>query len=211
MNNTHAVKKPNNDVLVKYHFYAFQAQYKDLFLKDLTTKIEEIKGDMITSQKSVIQLPGDLLYMKSKELDSVQRTVKTAVKNSVQAEIKTYVLSKSSYSSASTFTAENLKKVVKNVAVEEDRSRNVLIFGLKEDTGEKLNDKICEVFEQMAEKPSFEAARIGNISDEKPRAVKIQFGNSSTIHQILIVKFTSINFFTSKVSVLISNISCILY
>ena len=187
MNITHAVKKPNKDVLVKYHFYAFQAQYKDLFLKDLTTKIEEIKGDMITSQKSVIQLPGDLLYMKSKELDSVQRTVRTAVKNSVQAEIKTYVLSKSSYSSASTFTAENLKKVVQNVAVEEDRSRNVLIFGLKEDTGEKLNDKICEVFEQMAEKPRFEAVRIGNISDEKPRDVKIQFGNFSTIHQILIV------------------------
>ena len=189
MNITHAVKKPNKDVLVKYHFYACQAQYKNLFLKDLTTKIEEMKGDTITSQKSVIQLPGELLDMKSKELDSVQRTVKTAVKNSVQAEIKskTYVLSNSSHSSASTFTAENLKKVVQNVAVEEDRSRNVLIFGLKEDTGEKLNDKICEVFEQMAEKPRFEAVRIGNISDEKPRAVKIQFGNSSTIHQILIV------------------------
>ena len=51
-------------------------QYKDLFLK-ATTKIEEMKSDMINTQKSVIQ--GKLLDMESKELDSVQRTVKTAV------------------------------------------------------------------------------------------------------------------------------------
>ena len=126
--------------------------------------------------------------IKTKELDSVQRTVKTVVENTVQAEIKSYsaAVSKHSPSSASTFTAENLKKVVQNVVAEEDRSRNVLIFGLKEDAGEKLCDKICDVFEQMAEKPRFEAARIGNKVAEKHRADKVSFGNSSTVHQILI-------------------------
>ena len=39
-----------------------------------------MKSDMINTQKSVIQ--GKPLDMESKELDSVQRTVKTAVENS---------------------------------------------------------------------------------------------------------------------------------
>ena len=182
-------KKPNKDVFVKQLFEVFQGvnHYKEIFL-NTATKLDEIKSDMINTQKSVIQLQGELLDIKTKELDSVQRTVKTAVENTVQAEIKSYsaAVSKHSPSSASTFTAENLKKVVQNVVAEEDRSRNVLIFGLKEDAGEKLCDKICDVFEQMAEKPRFEAARIGNKVAEKHRAVKVSFGNSSTVHQILI-------------------------
>ena len=35
---------------------------------------------MINAQKSVIQLQGELLDIKTKELESVHRTVKTAVK-----------------------------------------------------------------------------------------------------------------------------------
>ena len=46
-------------------------------------KIEEMKNDMFNSQKSVIQLQGEFLDIKAKELDSVQRTVKTAVENTI--------------------------------------------------------------------------------------------------------------------------------
>ena len=49
-------------------------------------------------------------------------TVKTAVQNTVQAVSTT----------APVLTEESLKKVVQNAVSEEDRSRNVLIFGLKE-------------------------------------------------------------------------------
>ena len=64
----------------------------------------------------MLRKQGELLDIKTKELDSVQRTVKTAVENIAQAEIKSYsaAVSKHSPSSASTFTVENLKKVVQN-------------------------------------------------------------------------------------------------
>ena len=84
----------------------------------------------------------ELLDKRTEELDSVQRTVKTTVENTVQAEFQSYsaVVSKYSPSSAPIFTPENLKNVVRNVVSEEDRSRNVLIFGLKETDEEKLCD-----------------------------------------------------------------------
>ena len=62
----------------------------------------------------------------------------------------------------------------------------MLIFGLKEDAGEKLGKKLCDVFEQMAEKLRLEAARLENKDAEKHRAVKVSFGSFSTVHQILI-------------------------
>ena len=80
---------------------------------NMGTKLDEMKSDMINAQKSVIRLQGELLDIKTIELDSVQRavSVRTAVEDTVQAEIKSYSAaeSKHSPSSASTFTAENLK------------------------------------------------------------------------------------------------------
>ena len=58
---------------------------------------------------------------------------------------------------------------------------SVLIFGLKEDAGDKHGDKICGVFEQMAEKPRLKAARIRNIAAEKRRAVNLSFGRYSRL------------------------------
>ena len=60
-------KKLYKDVLVKHLFDDFQdiVGYKDLFLK-ATTKMEEMKSVMINAQKSVIQLQGELLDIKTR-------------------------------------------------------------------------------------------------------------------------------------------------
>ena len=62
----------------------------------------------------------------------------------------------------------------------------------------------------MAEKPCFEAARIGNIFAVKPKAVKVSFGNSSTVHQILVKAkeislFQNCAYFTGSVAVGVCN------
>ena len=85
------------------------------------------------------------------------------------------VLSKDCPSSAPTFTPENLNNVVRNVVSEEDRSRNVLIFGLKETDEEKLCDKVDVIFQQIEAKPRFEAIRVGRKSADKTRPVKVSF------------------------------------
>ena len=83
--------KPNKDVSVNHLFDAFPGivHFKHDFLS-VNRKIEEMKSEMINAQKSVIWLREELLDKKTEELDSVQRTVKTTVENTVQAEIQSY-------------------------------------------------------------------------------------------------------------------------
>ena len=58
---------------------------------------------------------------------------------------------------------------------EEDRSRNVIIFGLKiNDTDEEhLTERVDELFQQIELKPRFEAVRFGRKLAEKTKPVRI--------------------------------------
>ena len=63
--------------------------------------------------------------------------------------------------------------VVKDVVAEEDRNRNVMIFGLSEDPNEQLNIKCSEILLELGE----------NLT---ARSVKITVKSSSVVQQILI-------------------------
>ena len=85
--------------------------------------------------------------------------VKTVVETSVESNLKEQF---KSYSAA---TAENvmvcqadtdrlsnlasLRKVVKSVVQEEDRSKNVIIFGLQEKKGENIEERVEEIFQDI--------------------------------------------------------------
>ena len=62
---------------------------------------------------------------------------------------------------------EKLKEAVQEAVHEDDRAKNVVVFGLSEEKSEDLDGKIVELFEEIEEKPSFEAARIRMVSTEK--------------------------------------------
>ena len=80
-----------------------------------------------------------------------------------------------------------LKTVVKTVVAEEDRSRNVLVFGLPEEDGEELETKISGVFEEIGLKPKLEAQRIGKKKTaSSTRPVKVCVSSSLIVHQILV-------------------------
>ena len=73
-------------------------------------------------------MQSQLLDVKSKQLESVQVTVKSAIQDTVISEMKSYSQAVVQSSPNSTITEEslkNLKKVVQKVVSEEDRSRNV--------------------------------------------------------------------------------------
>ena len=126
-------KKPTKEVLSKCLYTAYQLidSYMGSFPK-VRNDVEELKSCLIRSQNSVIKLQGELLEVKSEQLESVQTVMKTAVQDTVQTEMKSYsqAVLKSPPSAAPTFTTENLKKVVQNVVAEEDRGKNVVVFGL---------------------------------------------------------------------------------
>ena len=178
-------KKPVKSVLVKHLYTAYQttSAHVRTFL-EIKEDMEELKSDLIRRQSTVIKLQAELLEIKSNQLESVHSTVKTAVQDTVQAGIITY--SQAVSKAAPALTEESLKKVVQNVVSEEDRTKNVLIFGFEETSEENLSHEVSEMFQQIEEKPHFEAVRVGKKSEEKIRPVKVSFGNSSTVHQILV-------------------------
>ena len=55
----------------------------------------------------------------------------------------------------------------------EDQSKNLVAFGLSEDASEDLDNKISSLFDNIEEKPSFEAVRIGEQSEDTNRPVKV--------------------------------------
>ena len=55
---------------------------------------------------------------------------------------------------------------MKLVVEHEDRSRNIMVFGLPEEENEQLNERVLELFEVLGEKPRLDACRVGKKSIE---------------------------------------------
>ena len=91
-------------------------------------------------------------------------------------------------SGTSLFDQSTLKTVVKNVVAKEDRSRNLMIFGLEEVADEQINEKVGQVLLELGEKPQLEACRLGkkcSSGEQKARPVKVSVSNSLIVKQIL--------------------------
>ena len=162
----------------------FNGKQNDL-LMELQHELRVVKGDLITSQKRVIELQDQLLCSKEDQLQSMQTTVKTSVKDSVKAELQSYseMVQKSP---TRTLEPEVVKSIVKTVVEEEDRSRSVMVFGLQEDGAEDLRKRVCDVFLEFGEQPRIEASRLGNLKSEgKARPVKVSFSSSNAVKEVL--------------------------
>ena len=153
------------------------------FVDDARTKVENLKLELIESQRSEIKLQKNLIELQSEQLKSVSTAVDTAIENGMKSYSN--VLTDSVTKPEPTFTEEKLKKVVQEAVAEEDRSRNIMVFGVSEETGEDLNGTIGAVFEEISEKPTFEAARIGRVESGKVRPIKVSLRSSAAVHQIL--------------------------
>ena len=69
---------------------------------------------------------------------------------------------------------ETLRKVVEAVLEEEDKNKDIMLFGLEEEKNETLwPDKVGNVFFFIGEKLSFVASRVGKTSASKARPIKV--------------------------------------
>ena len=100
------------------------------------------KSASIQSQNFIISLQNELLDCKDVQLDSVNSTVTDAVKTTVQTEMKSYSEAVSGNSGPSARDhvpdVKILRNVVKEVVQTEDRSRNLIVFGVKEEAHEEM-------------------------------------------------------------------------
>ncbi len=155
---------------------------------DLRQDLDCVKTELIESQNSVIKLQSKLLESQSNQLKAVQSTVQSTVQETVHAEIKSYskALTNNVTAQNSTFAANNLKKVVRDVVDQEDRSRNLMIFGLKEVTDEQPSIKVEQVLQRIGQKPTVEAVRVGQRKDGKERPIRVTLRTCSAVHEILV-------------------------
>ena len=84
-------------------------------------------------------------------------------------------------SSGESVTLKKIKTVVQDIV--EDRSKNIMIFGLRETAGEDLHSKVNEVFEEINMKPIFKSDRVGGKVTDRP--VKVTLDSSLDVLDIL--------------------------
>ena len=85
-------------------------------------------------------------------------------------------------------TRKTIEAAVKSVCDKEDRSKNVIIYGIEETSEEVLSDKVRTVLEEIDEKPLVrDCVRVGvkTNGDKRPRPVKFTLSNSDHVAQVL--------------------------
>ena len=171
-----------------FHLVRFQADK----MKQMKAELSSTKSQLIENQKWVISLQEQIIDSKDSQLEAVKTVVETSVESNLKEQFKSY----------SAAAAENvmvcqadgdglsnpatLRKVVKSVVQEEDRSKNVIIFGLQERKGENVEERVEEIFQDIGLKPKLQAVRVGKVSKEATkRPVKVSLASSSLVYEAL--------------------------
>ena len=107
-------------------------------------RIDELQREKIDDQKEIIQLKDKVIAKKSDDLNEVKCTVQTEIK-SFSSIVKK--------SCPATLSKRTIEAAVKSFSDKEDRSKNLIIYGIEETSGEVLGDKVGKVLEEIDEKP----------------------------------------------------------
>ena len=147
------------------------------FAVDTTEELDELKSDKISDQKKIIELQGQIIDKKEAEIRSVHETV--------EKELKTYssVLEKNC---SEALAPRKIAAAMKNVADKEDRTANIVVFGIPEEENEAVDSKVTDMLEHLDEKPTITlCTRIGKQKPGTRRPIRFRVQNSSTVFQIL--------------------------
>ena len=131
--------------------------------------VEQLKSELIAAQKSIVKLQQLLLVIQAEQPNAMCTVVDTAVDRGIQSYSQ---IVSQSIEKSKDLSKEKLKKAVQEAVIEEDRSKNVVVFGLAEDNSEDLDVKVGKLFEEIVEKPSFKSLRVRMPSDDRSRLVK---------------------------------------
>ena len=177
------IRKPQLAELLETALWLVSKQHD--MVRDLRAANDLLKTELLESQSKVIEIQDELLKCNREKFQSLETTVKSTVQDTMQSEIKSYSSALAEKAQPAVISPDVLKKVVQAVVDEEDRSKNIMLFGLVEEKNETLSNRVDEVFVSVGEKPSFVASRVGKKSGSKPRPVKVTFTGNSSIHLIL--------------------------
>ena len=153
--------------------------------RNLLAEKTRLQDSLLESQETVIELQKELLECNDGQLQSVEKVVKSEIRSYSEA------VKSANAPKAASVSVEEVQKVVQNVVKAEDRSKNIIVFGLKEADDEDINVIIDEVLENVGCKPRHESVRIGfkkqtEADSNKHRPVKVSVISSA--HAIAILR-----------------------
>ena len=154
-------------------------------LKEMTEKVQTLQDSLISSQKilvdcqeEVISLQKDLLAEKSQK---IEETV-----SSVKEQLTSYsdVIKKSCSSS---LAPRKIQEAMKKASSAEDRSTNLIVYGLDEcNEEENTEEVVLSVLQHTNEKPKVVSCRrLGAKVEGKRRPVKVVLHNRDMVRSIL--------------------------
>ena len=148
--------------------------------------MEMQKTDALEDKAAIIKLQSVLIESKDQQLLSLQSAVQETVQTTVQQEVQSYSAAVSKHSAAPNISADSLKQAVKSAIAEEDRTKNVMVFGLCEEEKEQLETKVSGLFQELGEKQKLTASRVGRKAGaDKCRPVKVVLTSANNVNQIL--------------------------
>ena len=160
-------------------------------IQDQRKSVERLSKELLQSQTRVIDLQDALIEEKKDTAHCMKAAVESAVSSSVEMELKTYssVVENSTSNlgsdSAVCVAKKEMQKAMRETLDQNDRSRNVMLFGLPEGKSENLEQTVGHVFEELGEKPVVvEVSRIGQKSNTS-RPVIVTLSSRSTANRLI--------------------------
>lgn len=156
-------------------------------LADAAGEINTLQKGAIEDKASIIQLQRNAIEENRKDMKAVQTTLQTEIKSYRDA-----LTSQNSICSAKgdreQITIHDVKEAVKSVQKDDERSRNMMIFGLKEDQGD-LKASVTKVFQSIDQEPIFDhCQRLGNKRsglNNQHRPIKVTLASSVSVDAML--------------------------
>ncbi|KAL5269856.1 hypothetical protein ACHWQZ_G003358 [Mnemiopsis leidyi] len=141
--------------------------------------VEQLQEDKISDQRTVIELQEKLIRKKDRELGVVSQTV--------EKELKSYS-SVLQQSCTTALSPKNIVTAVQKITKEEDRTKEVLVFGVDEDASECVTSKVTTILEQLDEKPRIRGCRrigqrVSNADTKRP--IIFSVNSTDVVYQIL--------------------------
>ena len=145
----------------------------------IVERIGELQEEKIDDQAKILELQRDLIVRRDNEMKAVHTTVQT--------EMKSYSSIVAKNCSAA-LAPKKIEAAVRRVSDQDDRSKNVIIYGVEETANEMLKAKVETVLTEIGEKPVVrDCCRVGVKKTDvtTPRPIKFSLSNSEHVQQVL--------------------------
>jgi len=146
-------------------------------VKNLQKENQTLKSETITDKKTIIELQEKVIVQTEKKLLDIQ--------NTVQSEMKTFSsIVKDTCSAA--FAPSKIETVIKKVKLEDNRDKNVIVYGVPEEPEEDLRHTVSAMLEEIGERPRVvSCSRLGTKGEGSVRPIKCCMSSTAHVFQIL--------------------------